>query len=198
MNLMSGRIGVADLAANAISMNYDGFIFMTCVGIGVSTGTLVGNSIGEGNIINAKRYIYVGCVMSTFIILFLDTFIIGFKYQLARLLTRDAEVVELLENLIYMIALCVLFDANQGTLGKILIAMGRQANASWINLFSYYALMVPIGAVTGFWLGWRVYGIWVGVTVATLSVCIGYSYTVYTTDWIEVEKKIVKKKKEFV
>eukprot|EP00826_Nyctotherus_ovalis_P053901 TRINITY_DN7035_c0_g2_i8.p1 TRINITY_DN7035_c0_g2~~TRINITY_DN7035_c0_g2_i8.p1 ORF type:complete len:382 (-),score=55.41 TRINITY_DN7035_c0_g2_i8:61-1086(-) len=46
MNLMSGRIGVADLAANAISMNYDGFIFMTCVGIGVSTGTLVGNSIG--------------------------------------------------------------------------------------------------------------------------------------------------------
>jgi len=193
LNLVSGRIGVADLAANAILLNFNSFIYLTCIGIAVSTGTLVGNSIGERNVKNAKRYIYVGCTMTLFLVTFISLSLIGFRYYLARLLTTDKEVIELLEGLIYIIALSSFFDPLQATLGKTLVAMGRQAPASWINLLSYYVIMIPCGIIMAFWFSLRVFGIWFAVLLASVIVFVGYCYLIYTTDWNAVKKRIVEK-----
>ena len=195
MNFMSGRLGVAELAANAISFNYNGFIFMICVGIGIATGTMVGNSIGENNIENAKMYIKTGAGLTNSITLFVGMLMMIFRHFLATVFTKDTKVVNILENLIFFIALNSLFDSNQGALGKVLLAMGRQAYAARVNLMSYYVIMIPIGTTTAFYFGWGIYGIWLGILLALMGVCSGYIYIIYKSDWNEVRKVILEKVK---
>lgn len=189
LNLICGKVGPIDLAANVIGSNYINLIFLSCVGVGISSATLVGNSIGEGNIKNAKRYILVGVGMTLGIIFMINIILFTFRPQLSRVYSKNEEVVELVSNIICIMMVQNLFDATQGTLGKILIAMGRQAIASWINLFSYYTIMVPVGAIAAFWWGWRVYGTWFSSTVATFFVCIGFACIIYRENWENIKQK---------
>eukprot|EP01022_Parablepharisma_sp_SALTPOND_P021226 TRINITY_DN4101_c0_g1_i1.p1 TRINITY_DN4101_c0_g1~~TRINITY_DN4101_c0_g1_i1.p1 ORF type:complete len:485 (-),score=25.13 TRINITY_DN4101_c0_g1_i1:1678-3132(-) len=189
MNLLSGKVGVVDLAANTIGMNYSAFVYLSCIGIGMSTGTLVGNSIGEMKEINAKMYALVGTLLTFIIVLILDSFILIFRHSLARLFTRDQEVVHVMEKLIFFIIVQELFDGTQGTLAKILIGMGRQGYASIINLVSYYAFMVPVGIIAGIWLGYGVYGIFFGYIIAGAIVCAGFVWIICKENWEQVIKE---------
>eukprot|EP00826_Nyctotherus_ovalis_P060773 TRINITY_DN8564_c0_g1_i7.p1 TRINITY_DN8564_c0_g1~~TRINITY_DN8564_c0_g1_i7.p1 ORF type:complete len:150 (+),score=27.37 TRINITY_DN8564_c0_g1_i7:71-520(+) len=135
------------------------------------------------------RYIMVGVGMTLGIIFIINTILFIFRSQLSQVYSKNEEVVELVSNIIYIMMVQNLSDATQGTLGKILIAMGRQAIASWINLFSYYAIMIPVGAIAAFWWGWRVYGTWFSSTVATFFVCIGFACIIYTEKWENIKQK---------
>ena len=196
MNLMTGKLGVVDLASNIISFNYSSFIFMTCLGIAIATGTLVGNSIGEDNITNAKMYVKVGTMFSLLTAVTLGTITLLFKTFFAKVFTKDEEVVAILEYLLYLMVLGIAFDSIQCSLAKALIAMGKQAYASYVNLISYYVLMLPVGIISGFVLGWRVYGVWFGIIVASSSACIGYTYIMYKVDWANLRREIAKGSEE--
>jgi len=193
MSLMSGKLGVIDLAANVICFNYSAFLFMVGLGVSLATGTLVGNSIGENNIKKAKIYTKLGVYMTTFIILILGIIIIVFKSFFARVFTGDEEVASLLETLLYLVVVDVIFDTNQITLAKIIIALGKQSYATWINLIAYWFLMLPIGIITGFWLNWRVHGVWFGIIIASLTACIGNGYILCKTDWNNLRKVTLEK-----
>lgn len=188
MNLLTGRIGVVDLGANVIAFNYVNFIYLACIGIGTASCTLVGNSIGEDNIKNAKRYTSTGIIMTVLIICFIDLLVYLLRFPLSRLFSKNEEVIVILENLLYMIMVQEIFDGLQGTMGKILIAMGRQKYASWINLFSYYVIMLPIGSIAAFIFGWRVYGMWFGSILATCFVALGFGFIIYREDWKNLKK----------
>lgn len=60
----------------------------------------------------------------------------------------------MLENLFFLMVIDVMINANQTVLARVLRAMGKQALASCV-----YFVMLPIGVVTAFVLGWRVYGV---------------------------------------
>lgn len=62
MNLLSGKLRVADLAANVITYNFSSFMYMIWLGVSIPTGVLVGNSIGEEKTKSAKIYIKLGLV----------------------------------------------------------------------------------------------------------------------------------------
>eukprot|EP00826_Nyctotherus_ovalis_P016326 TRINITY_DN1471_c0_g3_i5.p1 TRINITY_DN1471_c0_g3~~TRINITY_DN1471_c0_g3_i5.p1 ORF type:complete len:342 (+),score=63.08 TRINITY_DN1471_c0_g3_i5:147-1028(+) len=190
MNLMAGRLGVEDLAASVISINYNGCISMFCMGIAIVTGTLVGNSIGENNIKKAKTYAKAGLFINNITVLTLCLLILLFRSFLARVFTQNAEVIRILKNLLYLLLLHEIFQTNQTNISKVLIAMGKQAHASFVSLVSYYLVMLPVGLVAAFWLEWRVYGIWAGMVVANACVCVGYGHTAYATDWNKLRKEI--------
>jgi len=189
LNLLCGKIGPIDLAANVIGVNFINFIYLFCTGIGTSSGTLVGNSIGEGNIKNAKRYIWVGIGMTLATMGLMDIGLLVFRSSLSRVFSREPEVVEIVGNIICMIAIQVLSDGTQATQTKILIAMGRQSQATWVSLFSYYVIMLPLGILGSFYWGWRVYGIWFSTIVATFFVTMGYNYLLCTEKWIDIKKE---------
>jgi len=188
MNLLSGKIGVIDLASNTIGFNYSGTIWLMCLGVGISCGTLVGNSIGEHNILYAKTYAFVGIFCTLALILTLDLTLLIFRPFFAGLFTNDPQVIHVLETLIYFITMQEIFDGSQATLGKILFGMGRQKYASVINLIAYYIFMIPLGILFGLFLKWGVYGIYTAYTIAGITVTIGFSFILYNSNWDEVIK----------
>ena len=183
MGLVCGKLGVTEIASNIIGINYAAFVFLTCTGIGLATCSLVGNSIGEGNEINAKTYIVIGTTLSTIVVLIQDAILLYWRDFFASFFTTDAAVVSQVKVIIYFIAVMEIFDGIQGTLCKSLVAMGQQAKASFMNLISYYLIMIPIAIVLAFPVGLGVYGVWTAFNVSVITVGLGYFYILKTTDW---------------
>ena len=196
MNIISARIGVAEMAANVIAFNYNGFIFMGTLGLGMASGALVGNSIGENNMFNAKMYIFLSVTLTTGISLFIGIILIIFRQFFTLVFTKDQEVMKIMKILMYLLVIEVIFDANQGVLTRILIAMGKQKLASIANLVGYYILMIPIGTIAAFVFGLGIYGIWIGLIFAGVGAVSGFLIIIYTVDWTQIRKEFLDKNPE--
>jgi MATE family multidrug resistance protein len=155
---------------------------MGTLGLGIAAGTLVGNSIGENKMFNAKMYIVLSVGLTTGISLFAGIILILFRHFFTLVFTKDQEVMEIMEILMCLLVLETIFDTNQGVLTRILIAMGKQKLASIANLVGYYILMIPIGTITTFVLGLGIYGIWIGLIFTGIGAVTGFLIIIYIAD----------------
>jgi MATE family multidrug resistance protein len=87
------------------------------------------------------------------------------RKQLPRIFTEDDEVVDIASQVILVCALMQIFDAMAAVSHGLLRGIGHQAIGGYANLFSYYLVALPIALGTSFGLGWKLAGLWVGLTV---------------------------------
>lgn len=97
--------------------------------------------------------------------LFNMTIFATLRTQLPQVFTNDEEVVSIASRVILVCALMQIFDALAAVSHGILRGVGRQAIGGYANLFSYYLVALPISLSTAFALGWKLSGLWAGVTV---------------------------------
>lgn len=86
------------------------------------------------------------------------------RYHLPRVFTDDSEVVEIVAQVILVCAVMQIFDALAAVSHGILRGVGRQAIGGYANLFSYYVVALPVSLSTAFALGWKLSGLWAGLT----------------------------------
>lgn len=87
------------------------------------------------------------------------------RYHLPLLFTRDAKVVALVANVLPLVAVMQVFDGLSAGAHGILRGIGKQSIGGPANLISYYVVSLPISLALAFGLGWRLEGLWLGVTV---------------------------------
>ena len=97
--------------------------------------------------------------------IFNATFLSAFRYQIPRLFTSDAEVIELVATVIPLVSFMQLFDGMAAMSHGLLRGIGRQEFGGYANLVIYYAVALPLSLGLGFGLDWELTGLWAGVTV---------------------------------
>jgi MATE family multidrug resistance protein len=106
-----------------------------------------------------------------------------FKESLERVFTKDPAVIDIVENVMWLIIIYVFFDAIHGVQGGIIRGIGRQRAGSIFTLVCYYCL--PIALTCGFTLEMRL--LWLGFTLA--SVLLGFYSIIRTApDWEGIAK----------
>ena len=85
--------------------------------------------------------------------------------QLPEVFTDDDEVVGIASRAILVCAVMQVFDALAAVSHGLLRGVGRQAIGGYANLFAYYCVALPISLGTAFGLGWKLVGLWTGLTV---------------------------------
>ncbi len=196
LSVLCAKVGVVDLAVHAISCNYGDIIFSTCMGMGTATSALVGNSIGERSLANAKKYCLVGVFFTASVIVLIQLPVLMFRNQLVGLFTKDQAVTNRLLSMMFLVTFRELFDGMQCTLGRTLIGMGRQAYASRVNLVVYYLIMVPLAIVFGYSMGYGVKGVWIATTISAIIVTACFAVLIMIQDWdalmVEAEERAIK------
>jgi multidrug resistance protein, MATE family len=89
-----------------------------------------------------------------------------FRDQIPRIFTDDEEVVSIVSQALLVCAILEFFDATAAISHGLLRGIGRQTIGGIANLFSYYCVALPISLATAFGLGWKIDGLWVGMTIA--------------------------------
>ena len=112
--IFSGFISVPALASQVIIVNIVSFIFMMPLGISFAASSLTGNYIGQGNIRLAKRFakltILLNLVLSLFIMLLMSLY----KDSLANLFSKDAEINQIVQDMMWIIQVYVFVDGIHG------------------------------------------------------------------------------------
>ncbi len=183
LNLICAVMGVAQLAANAIVVNISTIVYVFSAGFGAGAGTLVGNSVGEGNIFQARRYSSLVIKIVVILIGFSALGIILVHRQLAMIFTDNEEVLDIMDILVYIYAPQLVCDNTQVVLSKIIIATGSLGNASIASMVSYYGIMLPACLFFAFVCKLSIYGIWLGALVGTTSIMLLYGYLLWKVDW---------------
>ncbi len=96
--------------------------------------------------------------------LFNLTILASFRHQIPLIFTDDPEVASIVGQVMLVCAGMQIFDSLAAVSNGILRGIGRQAIGGYANLFSYYFVALPISLSTAFCLGWKLGGLWVGMT----------------------------------
>lgn len=168
LTLATGQFGSTYLATQSILMTITSTTFQIPFPIAIASSTRVANLIGAGLVDAAKTCAQVAFWAGVLVGILNVTLLSVFRYQLPLLFTTDPDVIELVANVMPVCALMQLVDCLAAISHGLLRGTGKQEFGGYANLICYYAVALPLAFGTAFGLGWKLYGLWFGVSVGLL------------------------------
>lgn len=165
MTLATGQFGSTYLATQSILVTITSTTFQLPFPIAIAASTRVANLIGAGLADAARTCARVAFVAGVLVGFFNVTVLAVFRHRLPLLFTDDPGVISLVAGVLPVCAVMQLFDCLAAISHGLLRGTGRQEFGGWANLVCYYVVALPLAFGTGFGLGWRLYGLWFGVSV---------------------------------
>lgn len=183
LTICAGQFGTASLAAQSILVTLTSTSFNIPFPLAIATSTRVANLIGA-NLSDAAKKTTKVAIIAAFVVGFFNlTIFATLRRILPSIFTDDEPVIQLASRVILVCAVMQIFDSLAAVSHGILRGLGRQAIGGYANLFSYYAVALPVSLSTAFCLRWELSGLWVGLT-AGLAVVSALELTyLYHSDW---------------
>ena len=125
MTLASGILGVDDQSSQVILLNMTIMAYMVSYGILSTSCTVIGNSIGSGDVWLAKSYFKILLVF-TFAMVSLEAYLINaYGYLLIKFFTSIVEIEVIANQMIPLLIINVFPEAMYGCLSGVLRGLGR-------------------------------------------------------------------------
>jgi MATE family multidrug resistance protein len=123
--IFAGILGVKELAAQVAIMNVNGFVFMFPLGVQFAASGLVGNQLGKGNQIQAKRFAAMCVGVMLAFTTSLSVMLNVFSEEIASVFTKDEDTIEIIVDCLPILSIFVLLDAVHGVQAGNVRALGR-------------------------------------------------------------------------
>ena len=140
--IMSGFLGVDQLGASVITLNFQGIIYLVSLGGSISTSSLIGNSLGASNPENAKKYTNMGVILSL-ILSVITTLVFGlFSNQIISIFTNHEEIKSIAKDTIPLLLVILWGDYISLISGGMITAMGYQSYAIIYSVICFWVLIL--------------------------------------------------------
>jgi len=183
LTLSASQFGSAHLAAQSVLVTVTSTTFNIPFPLSIAASTRVANLIGarlsDAARTSAKVALVAGCLVGLFNMTLLRTF----SHKLPYLFTKDEEVAAIVTKTLPLCALMQMFDSLAAISHGVLRGIGRQGIGGYTNLGSYYLIALPISFSTGWYLDWKLEGLWTGVTVGLAVVSSIELWYLHHADW---------------
>jgi MATE family multidrug resistance protein len=164
-----GRFGTDSLAATATCWRFTELSFMPAVGIGFAVATLVGRSIGEGELSLARRWAAMGTGINMAYMGLMAVIFVVFGRPLMELFSSEGEVIRLGARFLVFAAIFQLFDAVAITYMNALRGAGDTRWPAVMSAVLSWGIMVSAAAlVAGIRPEWGADGPWACSTGAVI------------------------------
>lgn len=170
--LAVGRLTPVELATHQIVLNYASLTYMVPLGISAAAAVGVGHAVGAGDPERARRAGWLALGLGTAFMMLAAVVFFLVPVPLIALYTRDARVLALGPGLLLVVAAFQIFDGIQTVSTGALRGLGETRVPMLANLVGYWLLGLPLGLTLCFLLGWGVYGMWIGLTVALVVIAL--------------------------
>jgi MATE family, multidrug efflux pump len=163
--LMMGWLGTRQMAGHQIAINLAALTFMVPLGVGDAASVLVGQAVGRGDP-EATRGAARAALAAGFVFMATTaTLFLCLPEPLARLYTRDLEVVAIAAALIPIAGVFQVFDGLQVVAAGVLRGAGDTRGPMLINLLGYWVLGLPLSVYLGFVARLGPVGLWWGLVL---------------------------------
>lgn len=177
------------ISVHTIVLNTLLISFLVPLSLSVGASIRIGNLLGEGEPIRAKRTVQIASIITGGCMLINAIGMVTLGKVYAQAYTTNLEVIVLVGNLMWLAALVTIFDGLQTVQGGFLRGIGYQNYGTLMNFIGYYLIAIPSYAVLGIVLGWSLFGMWIGLLTAVMFICLGnFLFLVRINFAIESEK----------
>ena len=141
---LTNQFGEMFIAANVVIMRVDGFAMMPNFSFGMALTTFSGQNVGAGHYDRVKQGAKQGTFMAVACSALITGSILIFGRYLMGLFTETAELVELSNNLMRILAAGYIAFAVTQSLSGIMRGAGDTLTPMWISLITTVAIRVPV------------------------------------------------------
>lgn len=178
-----GRISTIAVAAGNVVLRIAALSFMPGIGMGVAVQTLVGQSLGAGDVRGAVRAGWGGMGLSILLMGAFSVLFLALPGRLMGLFATDPELIRAGTPILRMMGLVQIFDAVGLTLAGALKGAGETRVVMLVGVFTAWGLLLPCAWFFGVRLGWGLNGAWIGVLVWLFVYALGITAWFVRGDW---------------
>lgn len=186
LTIFASYLGSEALGAQSIVSTIASLAYQVPFAISVTTSTRVANFIGaslwESCVITCQTSLLLSFVCSFTNMLI----ILIFRRQIAGMFSKEQDVKELVITTLPILAFMQLFDAFNASTAGCLRGQGRQKIGGYINMFAFYAIGVPMAYFLTFPKKMGVGGLWIGITMALMTMSICQGGAVFNCNWNDI------------
>jgi MATE family multidrug resistance protein len=161
--VMMGWLGTDRLAAHQVAINIGAVTYMMASGIGYAGAIRVGEGRGLSSVSKIKLSGNVALVLVILFMTAMMTIIIVFDKPLVEFYIIDNEVLTIALKLLVICAFFQLSDGVQVVALGVLRGISDVNIPTWITMFAYWGIALPLGYYLGFSMKMDAIGIWIGL-----------------------------------
>jgi len=191
MAVFLSGMGTAALHAHAIGNSMIGFILLPGNALAVVAVTLVGQAYGARLFRTVKQLMKKICVYCAISLTIIVAIVLLLLDPLLALYSPSAETAELARRLVIVMSLLSPFVwCFSFCIPSMLRACGDAKVTMYISICSLIALRVAGAWFFGVFLGWGVFGIWMGMFIDWFGRGLGFGIRAFTNGWNGGKKPI--------
>lgn len=170
--LMSGVFGKEQLDGHGIALSLAAFTYMFASGIGSASTIRVGKYYNVNDLANVRLAINTSYKMVIFTMGFMALLFICFNRVLPVIFSNDTEIIHIASVLLLIAAFFQLFDGTQVTAIGVLRGLEDYRFPTLVAFVGYWIIALPLCYVFAFPLGYKVYGVWLGLSIGLAFVSV--------------------------
>jgi Na+-driven multidrug efflux pump len=159
------REGAAGVAASGIVWTSTSLAFFLSFGLGIAAATLMGQSLGRGDVARARRGVWISAGVGLALVLPVMIACVFAGGAVASLFTPDPEVIRLARVLFLIVASFQLFDNFGIILTEAFKGAGMTLFVMLVEVPLNLGLFLGLSVWWGVGLGWGVVGAWAPMVV---------------------------------
>lgn len=185
--IMAADMGTSAMAAHQVGMNALSLSFSLGDGMQAAAVALIGQSLGENNKKQAKKYGFLCQKAGIAMALLMALFYIFFGEELYRLFFEEEQIVKMGVGLTRIIMVIVIFQISAVIFNGCLRGAGDVIYTMISSCISVTFIRTAASYVCCYVFGWGIYGIWMGIMSDQLSRLIFSSLRFKSGKWMEIK-----------
>jgi len=170
--VMASHLNPIALATHEIVLSCAAYTYMVPLGISAAAAVAVGHAIGSGAPKRAGRAGLLSLGLGAGFMALMAVLFLAAPRPILHIWTGDREVLRLGAHILAIVAAFQVFDGIQSVSTGALRGLGETRFPMLINLGGYWVLGLPLGALLCFPLKWGLSGIWIGLTLALITIAL--------------------------
>ena len=165
--------GTVVTASFGVGANVFNVVIIPAMGFSMATSTLVGQSIGAGNIARAEQVAKLAAIITFSVLTFFGILCLIFAPHIVRFfIPEDATVIREGAAYIRIVAWSFGFIGLQYALMGVLRAAGEMIPAMVISLVSQWVIQIPLAFALSKYTGLGIDGVWWSTPIANIATAI--------------------------
>ena len=166
---ITGIIGTVAQAASQVVISALFITIMPCFGFGIAAQTLVGQSIGKGDILRARAYGYETARLGTIFTFIIGLLFVIFPDSVITIITNNREVIDTARPVLQIAGVAQVLYGAGIIFANALQAGGATVYVMFVEVLTHWIIFLPLTYIFGVTFGGGLRGAWLALPVYILA-----------------------------
>ncbi|MBI1805187.1 MAG: MATE family efflux transporter [Ignavibacteriae bacterium] len=184
---ITGIIGTTAQAASQVVISALFISLMPCFGFGVAAQTLVGQSIGKGEVRLAQLYGFETAKLGTIFTILVGFIFVLFPDVVLIVITTNAEVIHAARPVLQVAGIAQIFYASGIILASALQAGGATVYVMFVEVLTHWVIFLPLTYIFGVTFRGGLQGAWLALPIYIVAYSVMNYMKFRSSSWLQIK-----------